>query len=180
MISTSNLLDKDWERLCELANKSPRKRRVQNLLSPRFLPVVLIRISHKLHNCGWRLLAKIPALINFTVFGIEVPPRLQIGPGLVIMHTYGTVLGARLIGANFTVYHQVTLGAKDIDFDYNPSKRPTIESNVIVCVGAKVLGGVTIGDDCIVGANAVVLQDVPPRSTAVGVPARIMVHKLSV
>lgn len=177
MISLSHILDKDWDRLCKLASEMPRKRRIKNTLSPRFAPVVLIRIAHRLHQAGWPRLAKVASFLNFVIFGIEVPPRLQIGPGLVIMHTQGTVLGANIIGDNFTVYHQVTLGAKNIDFSYTPSKRPTIENNVIVSVGAKVLGGLTLGNGCIVGANAVVLQDVPPQSIAIGIPARNIAKK---
>lgn len=88
------------------------------------------------------------------------------------MHTQGTVLGAASIGKNFTVYHQVTLGAIEMDFNYTPFLRPTIKDNVVVGVGAKVLGGLTLGNDCVIGANAVVLHDVPEGFTAVGVPAR--------
>lgn len=177
MISLSNILDKDWDRLCALSHRGAQNRYFRHAFSPRFAPVVLIRIAQWLHKIGWTRLAKIPSLINFVTFGIEVPPRLQIGPGLVIMHTQGTVLGAYSIGENFTVYHQVTLGAKEIDFGYSASLRPTIGDGVIVSVGAKVLGGVTLGDGCTVGANAVVLNNVPPGFLAVGIPARNVVRK---
>jgi serine O-acetyltransferase len=93
------------------------------------------------------------------------------------MHTQGTVLGANSIGDNFTVYHQVTLGAKSMDFIYTPTKRPTVGNNVTVSVGAKVLGGIELGDGCVVGANAVVLKDVPAGFIAIGIPARNMDKK---
>ncbi len=172
MSSLSDLLDADWDQLNALIGLKSNKRQLMHHFSARFAPVVLIRSAQYLYGIGWRRLSKIPALANVLLFGIEVPPRLPIGPGLVIMHTYGTVLGANSIGSRVTIYHQVTLGAADIDFSYTMSKRPVIEDGVVLCVGAKVLGGITIGANSIVGANAVVLRSVPPKHTAVGVPAR--------
>lgn len=168
----SDFLDADWERLTFLSNTSQRPRRLRDSLSPRFAPVVLIRIAQFLYAAGWCRLAKLPALVNFVVFGIEVPPRLTIGSGLVVMHTQGTVLGANSIGNNFTVYHQVTLGAKGMDFKYTLTQRPSVGNNVTVSVGAKVLGGITLEDGCVVAASAVVLKDVPAGFTAIGIPAR--------
>ena len=172
MTVISEILDKDWDRLSALCNNISRKRRVSHAFSPRFAPVVLIRIAQWLHIIGWIRLAKIPALINFFAFGLEVPPRLKIGPGLVVMHTQGTVLGANSIGENFTVYHQVTLGAKEMVFLYTPTLHPIVGDNVTIGVGAKVLVGLTLGDGSMVGANAVVLEDVPPGHVAVGIPAK--------
>ncbi len=176
----STYLDADWARLVVLAETRPRPRGVRHVLSPRFAPVVLIRTAQCLYASGWTRLAKLPALVNFVVFGIEVPPRLTIGPGLVVMHTQGTVLGANSIGNNFTVYHQVTLGAKSMDFTYTLTKRPKVGNNVIVSVGAKVLGGIILEDGCVVAANAVVLKDVPAGFTAIGIPARNVVKKSEV
>ena len=102
-----------------------------------------------------------------------MPARLFIGPGLVMPHSQGTVLGASFIGSNVTIFHQVTLGGKNADFEYNPEKRPHIGSNVTISVGAKILGPLCLGDSCVIGANAVVLCDVPPNTLAVGVPARV-------
>lgn len=167
----SDLLDADWARLGELSGTGPRPRRLRHGLSPRFAPVALLRSAQCLHAAGWTRLAKLPSLANFLLFGIEVPPRLPIGPGLVLMHTQGTVLGAAVIGANVTLYQQVTLGARDMDFAYTLSLRPTVEDGVVISAGAKVLGGLTLGRDCVVGANAVVLKDVPPAHVAVGIPA---------
>lgn len=169
-----HLLDADWLRLLEFSSEPPRQRRWRHSFSPRFASVVLIRIAQRLHARGWGTGAKLAALTNFVVFGIEVPARLHIGPGLVIPHTHGTILGAGHIGSNVTIYQQVTLGAKLADFAFDLSKRPHVCDGVIITAGAKILGPVRLGERAIVGANAVVLRDVPPDAVAVGVPARIL------
>jgi serine O-acetyltransferase len=92
----------------------------------------------------------------------------EIGPGLVIAHGYGTILNADRIGANCWIHQQVTIG-----WDYGGG-RPTLEDDVFIGAGAKVLGSVVVGRGARIGANAVVLEDVPPGATAVGVPARIV------
>lgn len=170
--SLSSLLDKDWARLNELAGTPQKQRNLLNTFSYRFAPVTILRLAHHLHSAGWINFAKLPAFVNFVLFGIEVPPRLHIGPGLVLTHTQGTVLGAASIGKNVTIYQQVTLGAKDMDFAYTCSLRPVVEDGVIVSSGSKVLGNIVLGQGCVVGANAVVLSSVPPGYKAVGIPAR--------
>jgi serine O-acetyltransferase len=177
MIALKHLLDADWKRLRILSGVELRSRSIWDAFSPRFAPVVLIRFAQHLHLRGWTRLAKFSALMNFILFGIEVPPRLPIGPGLVLMHTQGTVLGAATIGANVTLYHQVTLGARDLDFSYTLSLRPIVEDGVVIGAGAKVLGALTLGQDCMVGSNAVVLSDVPASYIAVGIPAKCILPK---
>jgi len=145
-----------------------------NLFGPRFLPVVLVRLAGFLHRHRLGPLAKCVSLLNFLCFGIEVPTNALIGPGLVLPHTVGTVLGAAQIGCNVTIFHQVTLGAVVADFLFDASKRPVVEDDVTIGVGAKVLGGITLGKGCTIGANAVVLTSVPAGATAVGIPARIV------
>ncbi|MEO6922098.1 MAG: serine O-acetyltransferase [Collimonas sp.] len=142
--------------------------------SPRFMPVVLFRLSHWLLQHKLSPIAKIFALTNFILFGLEIAARCEIGPGLYFPHTQGTVIGANKIGENATIYHNVTFGAREIDLDYSALSRPNIGDNVIVGAGAKVLGAVTIGNNARVGANAVVVEDVPPGVTVVGIPARIV------
>lgn len=177
MSQLSEFLDADWARLKALSNATQQPRRLRNIFSPRFAPVVLVRVAQCLHASGWLRLAKLPALVNFVFFGIEVPPRIRIGPGLVLMHTQGTVLGAASIGQNVTIYHQVTLGAVNMDFTYRASLRPIVSDEVIIGVGAKVLGGLTLGKGSVIGANAVVLSNVPSGHIAVGIPAKNLLPK---
>jgi serine O-acetyltransferase len=173
----SEFLDADWKQLAVISNNTLRSRGLRHALSPRFAPVVLIRLAQCLYSSGWLRLSKIPALVNFVLFGIEVPPRLPIGHGLVLMHTQGTVLGAASIGRNVTVYHQVTLGAVVMDFAYSHELRPIVGDGVVIGVGAKVLGGLTLGSDSVIGANAVVLKNVPSGHVAIGIPAKILPPK---
>lgn len=91
----------------------------------------------------------------------------SIGKGLLIMHGFSTIIAAKSIGDNCKVYQQVTIG-------YNDGKKPVIGNNVEICCGAKIIGGVTIGNNVVVGANAVVINDVPDNSVVVGVPARVV------
>lgn len=165
-------LDMDWARLVTLMGEPAKPRRISAFFNPRFLPIVIIRYSSFFYSKGYRGLAKIGSLLNFVIFGIEVPARLEIGPGLVIPHPQGIVLGAARIGNNFTIFHQVTLGAKEIDFVYDERLRPSVGNDVTISVGAKILGGIALADGCMVGANAVVIRDVPAGNLAVGVPAR--------
>jgi serine O-acetyltransferase len=95
----------------------------------------------------------------------------EIGPGLFIQHGFATIVAARRVGRNCWINQQVTIGFT------RPDDRPSIGDDVFVYAGAKVLGDVTVGDGACVGANAVVLTDVPPGATAVGVPARILPPK---
>lgn len=142
------------------------------LVSPRFIPIFLCRLAHTLHRSHLGPLAKIVSFVNFLAFGIEIAVRCPIGPGLFLPHTQGTVIGAWRIGANATIFQGVTLGAKEIDFTYTDKSRPTLGNGVTIGSGAKVLGGITLADRVRVGANSVVLVDIPKGALAVGVPAR--------
>jgi serine O-acetyltransferase len=171
------LLDADWARLSSQSGLVGAKRGFLAALSPRFAPVVLIRVSRLLHVRNFSRAAKLVSLINFVVFGIEVSPRIPIGPGLIIPHTHGSVIGAASIGANVTIFQQVTLGAKYGDYVFQPSTRPVIHDDVVLSAGAKVIGAVVVGSGSVVGANAVVLDDVPQNHIAVGVPAIAIARK---
>jgi serine O-acetyltransferase len=92
----------------------------------------------------------------------------DIGPGLFISHGFGTIVTAERIGRNCWIHHQVTIG-----WSYGQTAKPVIGDDVFIGVGAKILGAITIGDGARIGANAVVVRDVPPGATAVGVPAHI-------
>jgi serine O-acetyltransferase len=165
-------LDADWRRLCEVSGRPLTRRGLLSCLSPRFGHIALLRSAQVWHAHGWVRAAKVPSLLNVVLFGLEVPARLAIGPGLVMPHPQGIVLGGRSIGANALIFHQVTLGGRVADFEYVPERRPRVGDGVTISAGAKILGPVCLGDGAVIGANAVVLNDVPAGMTAVGVPAR--------
>lgn len=142
------------------------------LMAPRFVPVLLCRVAHWLYLKKLSPLAKFVSLLNFFLFGIEIAVRCPIGPGLFFPHTQGTVIGAWQIGSNATIFQGVTLGAKEVDFSYMEEGRPSVCDDVIIGSGAKVLGGVLIGDRVRIGANSVVLSSIPADTLAIGAPAR--------
>lgn len=144
------------------------------IFSPRFLPVLIYRLSYQFHQKKWMLFARIFSVINVIFFGIEISPRCKIGPGLFFPHTQGTVLGAISIGDNAVIYHGVTLGAKDLDFTYDALHRPLIGNNVVIGAGAKVLGGIHVEDNVIIGANSVVTKSIASDQTMAGIPAKII------
>jgi serine O-acetyltransferase len=174
MASMRELLDADWARLAKLMGRTDTRRRIGSSFSARFAPVVLLRMAHALTANGWPRLADCFRFLNMVIFGIQAASEQRIGPGLMLPHTHGTVLGAASIGRNVTIFHQVTLGAREADYGYDLSRRPVIEDDVTISAGAKVLGGITLGAGCVVGANAVVLENVPAGMLAVGVPARVI------
>jgi serine O-acetyltransferase len=172
-LSCREYLQADWDRFAQLT-KLDATFKWSRCFNPRFAPVAIIRSSFCLQRAGYTILAKLFSAFNLFLFGIEVPSKLLIGPGLILPHTVGTVLGAASIGANATIFHQVTLGAIVADYDYDLSTRPTVGDNVTITAGAKIVGSIHIGNNSVVGANAVVLQDVPIRKLAVGIPAKII------
>ena len=141
--------------------------------NPRLCPAMLIRLAYWFAHHRLGVFARVVAALNLALFGIEVSPRIEIGEGLFLPHTSGTVIGAARIGRNVTIFQGVTLGAKELDMHFAAELRPTIEDDVVIGAGAKVLGGVRVGVGARIGANAVVLHDVPAGATAVGVPAQI-------
>lgn len=144
----------------------------KKMLSPRFAPVFFYRLSHACSKHKIIILPKLFSLLNFVVFGIEISPQIEIGPGLFFPHTQGTVIGANKIGANALIFQQVTFGARELDMDFNPRLRPNVGNNVMIGSGAKILGGITIGDNSTIGANSVVITDVPAGATFAGIPAK--------
>lgn len=133
--------------------------------------IVLYRIAHVL------LKARIPFLPRFLsqlarfFTGIEIHPGAQIKEGLFIDHGMGVVIGeTSIVGNNVTLYQGVTLGGTGKE---RGKRHPNIGDNVVIGTGAKILGNITIGENSYIGANAVVVKDVPPNSTVVGVPGRI-------
>lgn len=156
------------------ADNVPSLRLWLGVLSPRFLPVLLCRLAHCFYCLKLVPIAKAMSLLNFFLFGVEIAVRCPIGKGLFLPHTQGTVIGAWRIGINATIFQGVTLGAREIDFSYSEQSRPIIGDGVTVGSGAKVLGGLFVGDGARIGANSVVLQSIPAHALAVGVPARVV------
>jgi serine O-acetyltransferase len=144
------------------------------IVSPRFIPVILCRLAHSLYMKKLTPIAKLVSFANFFIFGIEIAVRCRIGPGLLLPHTQGTVIGAWSIGSNAIIFQGATLGAREVDFQYTEISRPVIGNNVTIGSGAKVLGGLIIGDGARIGANSVVLKSVPSMTLAVGAPARFV------
>lgn len=130
------------------------------------------RIAHRLYKMRLLFLARLVSQITRLLTGIEIHPAAKIGKGLFIDHGMGVVIGETTeIGDNCTLYQGVTLGGTGKD---KGKRHPTLGNNVMVGAGAKILGPFTVGDDSKVAANAVVLSEVPPNCTAVGVPARVV------
>jgi len=123
------------------------------------------------------IIAKFFAMLNVLLFGIEVSPRVEIGGGLFLPHTVGTVIGAERIGCNVTIMQGVTLGTREPDMQFTVSLRPVIGNHVLIGAGAKIIGRVMIGDYARIGANAVVLDDVPPYAVAAGIAAKVIEPK---
>lgn len=132
---------------------------------PEFRSVYYHRLAFG--NPAGALAGRMAARVWKGVPGIDLG-RTPIGPGLFISHGQATILSAERIGANLQVHQGVTVG-----WDYRGDRRPIIGDDVFIGAGAKILGAVTVGDGARIGANAVVVCDVPARATAVGIPARI-------
>ena len=143
------------------------------ITSPGLKALVYHRISHRLFNKNRKLLARLISQRARRITGIEIHPGATIGEKLFIDHGMGIVFGETAeIGNNVTIFHGVTLGG--IGGEKDEKRHPTVEDDVVIGAGAKILGPVTIGKGAKIGANSVVLKDVPPYTTAVGAPARII------
>ncbi|MEX2451111.1 MAG: serine O-acetyltransferase [Rhodospirillales bacterium] len=149
------------------------------LCYPGLHALLFHRLAHMLWRHRWYLLGRFVSHIGRMLTAIEIHPGAEIGRRFVIDHGTGVVIGeTAVIGNDVTVYHGATLGgiAPSVDSasQANTKRHPTLENNVIVGSGAQILGNVTIGDGARVGANAVVTRDVPAGTTAVGIPARVV------
>ena len=130
------------------------------------------RIAHLFYINGFKFFAKFISQTSRFFTGIEIHPAAFIGSGLLIDHGSGVVIGeTAIIGDDCTIFHGVTLGGKE---NVKGKRHPTLYNNVFVGAGAKVLGNIEIGNNVKIGANSVVLCDIPDGATAVGVPAKIV------
>ena len=134
------------------------------------------RVARFFWNIKFKLIARIVSNYTRFVTGVDIHPGAKIGKRFIINHGSGVVVGeTAVIGDDVLMYHQVTLGGTGND---GSSKRhPTICDSVMIAAGAKILGNIQVGVGAKVGANSVVLRDVPPYATAVGMPARIIEGK---
>ncbi len=141
-------------------------------LYPSFRVMMHYRLAHKLYLKKHYFLARLISQRAVRKTGIEIHPGATIGEGLFIDHGNGVVIGeTTIIGNNVTLYQGVTLGGTGKE---HGKRHPTLEDNVMVSSGARVLGSFTVGENSKIGAGSVVLKEVPPNCTVVGVPGRIV------
>jgi serine O-acetyltransferase len=132
----------------------------------------LHRVAHYFYLRGWVVLPRLIQTFSRFLTGIEIHPGAKIGEGFFIDHGMGTVIGETAeIGENVTLYQGVTLGGTGKE---KGKRHPTIGDNVVIASGAKVLGSFTVGDNSKIGAGSVVLEAVPPNSTVVGIPGKVV------
>lgn len=133
--------------------------------------IIFYRIAHSIRRFNIPFFPRWLSQVGKFFTGIEIHPGAEIGSGFFIDHGMGVVIGeTTVIGDNVLLYQGVTLGGTGLQ---KGKRHPTIGNNVVVGAGAKILGNITIGDSSYIGANAVVIKDVPPNSTVVGVPGRV-------
>mgnify|MGYP002508080733 FL=1 len=150
------------------AIKSP----MEVLLYPSFRVMLRYRVAHKLYLKKHYFLARWISQRAARKTGIEIHPGATIGKGLFIDHGSGVIIGeTAIIGDNVTLYQGVTLGGTGKE---TGKRHPTLEDNVMVSAGAKIIGSFTVGENSKIGAGSVVLKPVPPNCTVVGVPGRIV------
>jgi len=139
---------------------------------PGLWALLFHRIAHWLYCKGLRFLPRFISAIGQFLTVIDIHPAAQIGRRVFIDHGVGVIIGeTAIVGNDVLIYQQVTLGGVSTD---KGKRHPTIEDGVVIGAGAKILGNITIGANSKIGANSVVVKNVPPESTAVGIPARVL------
>jgi serine O-acetyltransferase len=142
------------------------------LCYPGLHALLFHRLAHRLWRSDWLILGRFVSHLGRFFTGIEIHPGARVGPGLFIDHGMGVVIGETTeIGVNCTLYQGVTLGGTSLKKE---KRHPTLGHHVVVGAGAKILGAITIGDHSRVGAGSVVVTEVPPHSTVVGIPGRVV------
>lgn len=148
------------------------KSNMEVFLYPSFKAILHYRVAHKLYVKKHYFLARLISQKAVRKTGIEIHPGATIGKGLFIDHGSGVIIGETAeLGDNVTLYQGVTLGGTGKE---QGKRHPTLEDNVMVSAGAKILGSFKIGENSKIGAGSVVLKEVPPNCTVVGVPGRIV------
>ncbi len=140
---------------------------------PGVWAIIHYRIAHRLYKKGWIRLSRFLMGLTQIITNVDIHPGAKIGRRVFIDHAFGVVIGeTAIIEDDVLIYQGVTLGG--VSLDRGVKRHPTIKSGVVIGGGAKVLGNITIGENSRIGANSVVIKDVPPNSTAVGIPARVV------
>ena len=161
------------EQMALIADRDPAMRsKWEVFLYPSFRAMLAYRRSHRLYLKGKYLRARRISQRAAHKTGIEIHPGAEIGEGFFVDHGHGVVIGeTTIIGKNVTLYQGVTLGGTGKE---KGKRHPTIGDNVMISAGAKILGSFTIGENSKIGAGSVVLKEVPPNSTVVGVPGHVV------
>ena len=162
-------------------HRDPAARNIWVVLTyPGLHAVLSHRFAHSLWNIKlppgefWKTLARTASQISRFFTGIEIHPGAKIGRRFFIDHGTGVVIGETAeVGDDVLMYHEVTLGGTSL---VKTKRHPTIGNHVLIGMGAKIVGAITVGDNCKIGANAVVNKDIPPNCTVVGIPGRIVMR----
>lgn len=177
------LIDSDLARFTQtyvLRGQPFSKRRIfweSLIFKAGFQAVLLYRVSHWLYERGWIYLPWFLSRVSIAITGAEIEFNAQIGPGMFVSHPVGIVVGrGTVIGSEVTLFQGVTFGVKSWHPD-SIGKFPRVGNKCYFFTGAAVLGDVTIGDNCIVGAHAVLTCDLPDGSMALGIPAKVYPEK---
>jgi len=168
------------ENIACVFERDPAARSTLEVLTayPGLHAILIHRMSHWLWTHKLPLLARISSHIARWLTGIEIHPGARIGERFFIDHGMGVVIGETAeVGNDVTLYHGVTLGGTSWQ---KVKRHPTLEDGVVVGAGAKILGPITIGKDARIGSNAVVVKDVPPGASVVGVPGHVVVPRKAV
>ena len=162
-------------------HRDPAARNVWEVITyPGLHAILFHRVAHRIWtsrippHAFWMIIARYVSQFSRFITGIEIHPGATIGRRFFIDHGMGNVIGETSeIGDDVLMYHQVTLGGTNLQ---RIKRHPTIGNHVIIGMGAKIIGAVTIGANCRIGANAVVNKDIPENCTVVGVPGRIVIR----
>jgi serine O-acetyltransferase len=140
---------------------------------PGVWAIINYRIAHKLYQKGWIRLARFLMGITQFITNVDIHPASKIGRRVFIDHAFGVVIGeTAVIEDDVLIYQGVTLGG--VSLDKGVKRHPTVKKGSVIGAGAKILGNITIGENSRVGANSVVVKNIPSNSTAVGIPAKVV------
>ena len=179
-LETNKMFEGFKATLASVKSRDPAARSLWEIafLYPGIRALAFHRIANALWRSGFLFLARFVSEVGRWLSGIEIHPGATVGKRLFIDHGLGVVIGeTAVIGDDVTLYHGVTLGGIARPDHPGGKRHPTVEDGVIIGAGAQVLGGITVGKDARVGANAVAVKDVPSGVTVVGIPAQVTTNR---